>query len=63
MCSKQFQKKQKKSIASNCNYSLMLGEFKMINSLLKKSNSQTICMQKMRLEITAYLQILLQTYP
>ena len=63
MCSKQFQKKQKKSIASNCNYSLMLGEFKMINSLLKKSNSQTICMQKIRLEMTVYLQILLQSYP
>ena len=63
MCSKQFQKKQKKSIASNCNYSLMLGEFKMINSLLKKSNSQTICMQKIRLEMTLYLQILLQSYP
>ena len=35
----------------------------MINSLLKKSNSQTICMQKIRLEMTLYLQILLQSYP
>ena len=41
----------------------------MINSLLKKShdsllkNSLTICMQKIRLEITVYLQILLQSYP
>ena len=35
--------------------------FKMIN-LLKKSNSQIICMQKIRLEIV-HLQILLQSYP
>ena len=35
----------------------------MINSLLKKSNSQTICMQKIRLEMTVYLQILSQSYP
>ena len=34
----------------------------MINSLLKKSNLQTICMQKIRLEMTVYLQILLQSY-
>ena len=32
----------------------------MINSLLKKSNSQTICMQKIRLDMTVYLQIFLQ---
>ena len=36
--------------------------FKMINNLLKKSNSQIICMQKIRLEIV-HLQILLQSYP
>ena len=36
--------------------------FKMINNLLKKSNSQMICMQKIRLEIV-HLQILLQSYP
>ena len=36
--------------------------FKMINSLLKKSDSQIICMQKIRLEIV-HLQILLQSYP
>ena len=35
----------------------------MINSLLKKSTSQAICMQKIRLEMTVYLQILLQSYP
>ena len=35
----------------------------MINSLLKKSNWKTICMQKIRLEMTVYLQILLQSYP
>ena len=35
----------------------------MINSLLKKSNSQTIFMQKIRLEMAVYLQILLQNYP
>ena len=35
----------------------------MINSLLKKLNSQTICMQKIRLEMTLYLQILLQSHP
>ena len=35
----------------------------MINSLLKKLNSQTISMQKIRLEMTVYLQILLQSYP
>ena len=35
----------------------------MINSLLKKLNSQTICMQKIRLEMAVYLQILLQRYP
>ena len=37
--------------------------FRMINSLLKKSNSQAICMQKIRLEMTVYLEILLQSYP
>ena len=31
----------------------------MINSL----NSQTNCLQKIRLEMTIYLQILLQSYP
>ena len=35
----------------------------MINSLLKKSNLQTICMQKIRLEMTVYLQILLHSHP
>ena len=35
----------------------------MISNLLKKLNSQTICMQKIRLEMTVYLQILLQSYP
>ena len=35
----------------------------MVNSLLKKSNPQTIGMQKIGLEMTIYLQILLQTYP
>ena len=35
----------------------------MINSLLKKSNSQAICMQKIRLEMAVYLEILLQSYP
>ena len=34
----------------------------MINSLLKKLNSETICMQKIRLEMTVYFQILLQSY-
>ena len=34
----------------------------MINNLLKKLNSQTICAQKIRLEMTVYLQILLQSY-
>ena len=29
--------------------------FKMIKSLLKKSNLQTICTQKIRLEMTVYL--------
>ena len=37
--------------------------FKMINSFLKKLNSQTICIQKIRIEMTVYLQILLQNYP
>ena len=37
--------------------------FKMINSLSKKSNSQTICMHKIRPEMIVYLQILLQSYP
>ena len=32
---------------------------KMINSLLKKSNSKTICMQKFKLKIILYLQVLL----
>ena len=35
----------------------------MINSLLKKLNLQIICMQKIKLEMTVYLQILLQSYP
>ena len=35
----------------------------MINSLWKKSNLQKICMQKIRLEMTVYLQILIQSYP
>ena len=35
----------------------------MINSLLRKSNAQTICKWKIRLEMTIYLQILLQSYP
>ena len=35
----------------------------MINSLLNKSNLQTIYMQKIKLEMTLYLQILLQSYP
>ena len=35
----------------------------MINSLLKESSSQAICMQKIRLEVTVYLQILLQSFP
>ena len=35
----------------------------MINSLLKKSNLQTISMLKIRVEMTVYLQILLQSYP
>ena len=35
----------------------------MISSLLKKSNSETICMQKIILEVTVYLQILLRSYP
>ena len=35
----------------------------MINSLLKKSNLLTTCMQKIRLEMTIYLQTLLQNYP
>ena len=35
----------------------------MIKSLLKESSSQAICMQKIRLEVTVYLQILLQSFP
>ena len=35
----------------------------MIGSLSKKSKSQTIRMQKIRLEMTVYLKILLQSYP
>ena len=35
----------------------------MINSLLKQLNSQTIRMPKIRLEMTVYLRILLQSYP
>lgn len=35
----------------------------MINSLLKKPNLRTTGMQKIRLEMTVYLQILLQSYP
>ena len=35
----------------------------MINSLLQKSNSQAMLMQKIKLEMTVYLQILLQSYP
>ena len=35
----------------------------MIDSLLKKSNSPIIYMQKIKLEMTVYLQILLQSYP
>ena len=35
----------------------------MINSMLEKINLQTTCMQKIELEMTIYLQILLQSYP
>ena len=35
----------------------------MINNLLKKLNLQTISMQKIRLEITIYLQMLIQSHP
>ena len=35
----------------------------MIDSLLRKSNLPIICMQKIKLEMTVYLQILLQSYP
>ena len=35
----------------------------MINRFLKKLNSETICMQKITLEMTIYLQVLLQRYP
>ena len=35
----------------------------MINSLLQKSNSQAMLMQKIKLEMTVYLQILFQSYP
>ena len=38
------------------------GSFKMINSLFKKADSQTICLQKIRLDMTVYLQILIQSY-
>ena len=35
----------------------------MINNLLKKLNSQTIGVQKITLEMTICLQIILQSYP
>ena len=41
----------------------MLGEFQNDQYLLKKLNLQTICIQKIRLEMTIYLQILIQSYP
>ena len=34
----------------------------MINSLLKKSDSQTICKHKIRLEITVPLRVSFQSY-
>ena len=40
----------------------MLGEFKSDQIFVVKRNSQTTCMQKIRLEMTVYSQILLQSY-
>ena len=41
----------------------MLGEFQNDQWFVEKLNSQTIYMQKIRLEMRVYLQILLQSYP
>ena len=41
----------------------MSGEFQNDQWFVEKLNSQTIYMQKIRLEMRVYLQILLQSYP
>ena len=52
----------KDNITLNNRFLLMLGEFKSDQIFVVKRNSQTICMQKIRLEMTVYSQILLQSY-
>ena len=58
-----FKKNKRKQLVQILTIHWCWGNFKMINILLKKANSQTIFMQKIRIEMTVYLQILLQSYP